>query len=237
MRHIWLASAALILSAGAACAQSAAPAGSDSMSATPPGAMSMGSSGTMAQPTHHWANHENMPENAGPRAYLHMAQHAIEHQDKARADSALSHAETRLLTRSVDAGSAMSSDQSPAVKAIADARNALSSGDYTTASQDTSNALQAVESHSSMSNEGGMSSSMSNEGGMSSGNVNAMSNDGDNDTETGSMAPSVNATSRAGDMSQGGGVTHDAPTPSGSMQNTPGMSHNAATGMSPSPAQ
>ncbi|MBU6449235.1 MAG: hypothetical protein KGQ26_06360 [Rhodospirillales bacterium] len=198
MRHIWLASAALILSAGAACAQSAAPVGSG-----------------------------GMPENAGPRAYLHMAQHAIEHQDKARADSALSHAETRLLTRSVDAGSAMSTDQSPAVKAIEDARNALSSGDYTTASQDTANALQEVEPGSSMSDESGMSS----------GNANAMSNDGDNDTETGSMAPSVNATSRAGDMSQGGGVTHDAPTPSGGMQNTPGMSHDAATGMSSSPAQ
>lgn len=195
-----------------------------------------GSSSGMMQSTHPWAHHDEMPANAGPRAYLHMAQHAIEHHDKMRAESALGHAETRLLTRSVDAGSSMSSDQSPAVKAIEDARNALSSGDYSTAAQDTSNALQQVESHNNMPSDNSMSSG----NGMSPNNGtfsdNAMSNDGDNDSETGSMAPSVNSTSRSGDMSQGGGVTHDSATPSVGAASGNGMSTGMVNGNGVPPA-
>ncbi|MDE1896154.1 MAG: hypothetical protein KGH91_03660 [Rhodospirillales bacterium] len=196
-----------------------------------------GSSGGMTDST----SQNEMSTNSGARTYLHMAQHAIEHHEKTRAESALGHAETRLLTRSVDAGSSMSMDQSPAVKAIEDARNALSSGDYSTASQDTSNALQQLDSPNNMSSDSGMTndSGMSSNNGMSS-NTGVYQGDGANqngggDNDTGNMAPSVNTMSRPG-MTSGGVVTHDAPAPSsGSMQNTSGMSHNSATGLTPSP--
>ncbi|MDE2239357.1 MAG: hypothetical protein KGJ73_05435 [Rhodospirillales bacterium] len=189
----------------------------------------------MMNPSHHWAHHEGMPENAGPRVYLHMAEHAIAHHDKMRAESALSHAETRMLTRSVDANSASSLDQSPGVMAVQRARHAVETGDYATAAQETHMAMQNMEPGQDMSSNNGMSSGS----GMSSNNRiyqgDGANQDGDNDGDVGTMAPSVNTTSRAGDMSEGGGVTHDQSAPTGSMQNTPGMSHNAATGMSPNP--
>jgi hypothetical protein len=84
-----------------------------------------------------------MPQNADVRTYLHIAADAIRHHDKATADDALSHAETRLLTRAVPASSGPAADDSPAVTAIEHARQALAAGDYPTAGADTKMAMHA----------------------------------------------------------------------------------------------
>ncbi len=84
-----------------------------------------------------------VPEDASATTYLHIANTAIKHHNKAVADDALSHAETRLLTRSVQQG-AIAADDSPPVQSIESARKALQSGDYSTAATNTKEALGAV---------------------------------------------------------------------------------------------
>jgi hypothetical protein len=87
-----------------------------------------------------------MPADASAATYLQIAQSAIQHHNKARADEALSRAETRLLTRSVPQSSATSPDQSPAITAITQARQALKAGDFQQASAETNTALQHAHS-------------------------------------------------------------------------------------------
>jgi hypothetical protein len=84
----------------------------------------------------------NLPANANTGTYLHIAKMAIHKHELARADDALSHAETRLLTRSVPADSGSLADNSPAVSSIEHARSALSAGNYAQASSDTDTAMQ-----------------------------------------------------------------------------------------------
>jgi len=83
----------------------------------------------------------SLPENATPGAYLKIASKAIKQHDKMLADEALSHAETRMLTRAVPASSGAAVDDSPGVTAIEHAREALASGDYDTAASDTRMAM------------------------------------------------------------------------------------------------
>ena len=87
-----------------------------------------------------------LPADASPAAYLHIAKHAIAHHNVALADDALSHAETRLLDRSVPQGG-IAADSSPAIQSIESARQALHAGNYTKASADTG---QAASSASAM---------------------------------------------------------------------------------------
>jgi hypothetical protein len=94
-----------------------------------------------------------MPADASAASYLQIAQSATQHHNKARADEALSRAETRLLTRSVPQSSASSPDQSPAITAITQARQALSAGDFTQASADINTAIQ--HEHAWSQNSGG----------------------------------------------------------------------------------
>jgi hypothetical protein len=149
MRFIWMASAALLLSAGAACAQTTSPMqppGASSTPATPPSTMAPPAPSAMAPP----ANIKNwlrgpLPENEPPQVYLHIAKAALAHHDYGRANDALSHAETLLLTRSVDQGSSIPVDNSPAVSAIELARKALQSHDTVTAMQQTDAAMQAIQ--------------------------------------------------------------------------------------------
>lgn len=94
-----------------------------------------------------------MPADASAASYLQIAQSATQHHNKARADEALSRAETRLLTRSVPQSSASSPDQSPAITAITQARQALSAGDFTQASSDINTAIQ--HEHAWSQNSGG----------------------------------------------------------------------------------
>jgi len=82
-----------------------------------------------------------LPENGSVHMYLHLAKLAIRHHDTARADEALSRAETRLLTRAIPASDSSAVDQSPAITAIENARAALRSGDYATAASDTDMAM------------------------------------------------------------------------------------------------
>jgi hypothetical protein len=89
---------------------------------------------------HEWGA---LPNDASAHSYLHMAKMAIHQHDTARADEALSRAETRLLTRAVPASDGSAVDQSPAITAITNARSALRSGDFAQASTDTDTALQA----------------------------------------------------------------------------------------------
>jgi hypothetical protein len=89
-----------------------------------------------------------MPADASTMKYLHIARTAIRHHDKARADDALSNAETLMLTRAVPQSSAMSADDSPAVAAVTQARQALKAGDYQQATSQTETAMQQVRSSS-----------------------------------------------------------------------------------------
>ena len=189
MRTLWLTSAALIVSAHFACAQTMSPApaptgapnapaetspgmspgntaspspsmaqpsnsGSMNNGAMSNGAMSNGSmsngsmsngsamnqsSGMASSGSHHM---RKMPADASAASYLQIAQSATQHHNKARADEALSRAETRLLTRSVPQSSAASPDQSPAITAITQARQALRAGDFTQASAEINTAMQ-----------------------------------------------------------------------------------------------
>jgi hypothetical protein len=95
----------------------------------------------------------SVPENADAGQYLKMAAKAIKQHNKMMADDALSHAETRMLTRAVPAAAGTQPDASPAVTAIEHARQALSSGDYAAAAADTKMAMHA---HHGMMGAGGM---------------------------------------------------------------------------------
>ena len=95
--------------------------------------------------THHHSagmHMASLPASANARAYLQIAKMAIRNHQMARADDALSHAETRLLTRSVPSSTGSLADDSPAVTSIEHARSALSAGNYTEASSDTGMAMQ-----------------------------------------------------------------------------------------------
>ena len=239
MRSLWLASAALIVSTGIACAQTstAAPAATNStngpvqtnpglspgqttpppstsgQSMTSPGAASMAPAGPgnstaanapapdgaanapiesspgsspgktgpntqdqaiapPAQPAthqsasaatpegegkHHMRHPHHMggplPAEASAAAYLHVARDALRHNDKARADDALSHAETRILTRAVPQSASIPTDDSPAISSIEHARQALAAGNLSEASSDTEAAMHEIH-HGPMANMG-----------------------------------------------------------------------------------
>lgn len=193
MRSLWMASAALLMTAGIACAQTtpqgatnapnevpdgaaagktapnsaattmapsgpsnAAPAPQGATNApmeTPPGA-APGKTAPVPMPQHkmkhHWKHDEDgkmKPPHGGPEASLKSAKQAIAHHDYARAQTDLSHAETLLLTRSVDQGSGMSPDQSPAVKSIEQARKALRAHDTEGAMSATDAAMHEAHKH------------------------------------------------------------------------------------------
>jgi hypothetical protein len=105
---------------------------------------------TTAAPMQHHYTMRPLPENATPADYLKIAKEAIHHHEKMRADDALSHAETRLLDRSVVQSNADPVDHTPAVHDIEQARQALSSGDMHTASMDTDMAMRHLHMHHMM---------------------------------------------------------------------------------------
>jgi len=187
MRSILLASAAIILSAGIACAQSATPppapngatngpietspglspgketppaAGqapstvspaTSTDSAAPANGTSMGNDkNTVTANTHsvatmhHSYSQATMPMNGAPASYLHIAKTAIHQHNKMRADDALSHAETILLTRAVPQGDANPVDHSPAIASIEGARKAVQADDMMTASSDIDMAMSQI---------------------------------------------------------------------------------------------
>ena len=76
----------------------------------------------------------NVDSNS-PESFLAAAERAIRARQTGRAQEALERAETRLLTRSVEAGMADTPANSPAVQHIGEARRALGRGDRTTALQ------------------------------------------------------------------------------------------------------
>ena len=87
---------------------------------------------------------KGMPEDASATDYLHIAKMAIKHHNKMMADNALQHAETRMLTRAVPAGS-IAPDSSSSISAIEDARSAVKSGDMMKASSDIDTAMQGAQ--------------------------------------------------------------------------------------------
>ncbi len=154
MRSLWLASAALVVTTGMACAQTTpAPAetapGMEPGNMAPPGAMSPGTmsgpqsspgSGAKGMAPHHHQAHT--PADGSTMMYLHIADQAIHHHNRAQADEALSRAETRMLTRTVLQTSGPAADTSPDVTAVENARAALRKGDWAEAAQDTKMAMQ-----------------------------------------------------------------------------------------------
>jgi hypothetical protein len=164
MRSLLLASAAVLLTTGIACAQMSspaaagsagepvaqpgAPAGQDAVTnrqsaSTQTGTMGQKAAdsnmGSMGSGSHHWADGA-MPENGDARTYLRIARMDIRQHDRAGADEALSRAETRVLTRSVPADGSMT-DASPMVTAIENARQAVNAGNYQQAGVETDMAM------------------------------------------------------------------------------------------------
>jgi len=94
---------------------------------------------------HHWSHSGStaLPEDASATTYLHIAKSAIWHHNVSLADDALSHAETRLLDRSVPQGQ-ITADDSPSVQSIERARQALRAGNYSQASADTKQAASSI---------------------------------------------------------------------------------------------
>ncbi len=123
--------------------------GTGGMAATPMTGSSASASSSMAMPVHHHSSHGmsamsgGLPADGSPSSYLNIAKHAIAHHEMTLADDALSHAETRLLDRSVPQGG-IAADDSPAIQSIESARMALHSGNYTKASADTAQAASAA---------------------------------------------------------------------------------------------
>lgn len=121
-----------------------------------PASTTSGSMG-MTHPMHHNMSMSGMPANGSAGTYLHIAKTAMRNHNKAMAEEALSRAETRLLTRAVPQSSTIPTDDSPAVKAIENARAALRSGDMQQASTDIDTAMRQMH-HGAMSGMGnGMS--------------------------------------------------------------------------------
>jgi hypothetical protein len=110
-----------------------------------------GSSTAMAasaptHPWHHqWSKSGALPAEASAADYLHIANAAIQHHNVSLADDALSHAETRLLNRSVPQGQ-VAADDTPSIQSIESARQALHAGNYSQASADTKQAASTVTS-------------------------------------------------------------------------------------------
>ncbi|MDE8348561.1 MAG: hypothetical protein POG74_03635 [Acidocella sp.] len=133
MRSLWLATAAIVVSAGMACAQSAPPGDQDVASMSPPaGAMPM---------QHSEINNEPIPPDASVQTYLRIAEAAIRGHDKAKADDALSDAETVILTRVVPQAATIPVDNSPRVETIEHAREALGDGNFEQAARLTHQAM------------------------------------------------------------------------------------------------
>ena len=105
----------------------------------------------------------SLPANASTRTFLHIAIMAIRNLEQARAEDALSHAETRMLTRSVPASDGALADRSPGVTAIENARAALKSGNYSEASSDVDMAMQNMH--------GGMGETATGNGAMGGGSA------------------------------------------------------------------
>ncbi len=93
---------------------------------------------------HHHKYMGMMASDTGAAGYLRTAKMDIGKHDKSGAEDALSHAETRLLTRSVPQSETTPVDDSPAITSIENARKALSSGDMTEASTDTDLAMSQM---------------------------------------------------------------------------------------------
>lgn len=80
-------------------------------------------------------------ESNSPEAYLAAAERALRSRQTGRAQEALERAETRLLTRSTDAGMVGTPADDPTIAHISAARRALGRGDIATARQ----AIQAAQ--------------------------------------------------------------------------------------------
>ncbi|MHB1302809.1 MAG: hypothetical protein ACYCZB_04960 [Acidiphilium sp.] len=168
-----------------------------------------------------------MPESASPSTYLQIAQHAIMSRNKDRAQVALGRAETGLLTNSYVEGTVGNGAiHTPAIGAIRQARSAVKSGDFSTASSMIHRAMTEMHgggmgmghgmmNHSAMGNgamnhgamgQGGMSGTgagmsnrgMSNQGNMSQGGMQSGSQGGMG------AAPGGGATSGQGGMANPG---------------------------------
>jgi hypothetical protein len=111
--------------------------------------------GTTTHPWHHhWSqgglgSASGLPAEDSPAAYLHIAKRAIAHHNVALADDALSHAETRLLDRSVPQGG-IAADTSPAIQSIENARQALHAGNYSQASMEIGQAASSASASNGM---------------------------------------------------------------------------------------
>jgi hypothetical protein len=169
------------------------PANGSGSSAMGNGSMGNGSTGTGMTPHH--AHHEHMAANGSTKMYLHMAQEAIRQHNRTQADEALSHAETRMLTRAVPQSTAATADSSPGVTAIENARAAVRKGNWAEAAQDTQMAMQH-HANEGTGNEGMGGGSMGN-GSMGNGSMGNGST-GNTPMGSGAMSPAPSGTSGKG---------------------------------------
>lgn len=176
--------------------------------------------------SHHAMQHGDhaLPQNASASTYLRFARDALRHHQRGRADDALSHAETLMLTRAVPQSAASEADSSPGITAIENARQALRSGNYQQASVDTERAMRHSGGGMGMEgSSGGMGNSSMNggAGGMGSNGM----------TGSGGMGSGMGA-----ETSGAAGPAMDTSGPSG-MGNAAGTQDPRGTGISSNPAQ
>lgn len=223
MRKLLLAGSALMLMGGVALAQSSSGTG---------GGSGMAPGNNPAYISHHMGG--AMPESASPSTYLQIAQHAIMSRNKDRAQVALGRAETGLLTNSYVEGTVGNGAiHTPAIGAIRQARSAVKSGDFSTASSMIHRAMTEMRGGGmgmghGMMNHGAMNNGMMNHGAMGQGGMSGtgagMSNGGM--SNQGNMSQGGMQSGAQGGMgaAPGGG----APSGQGGMAN-PGMNGSATT--------
>lgn len=99
--------------------------------------------GAMPKPRMHTGARAALPADGSPQHYLSVAREALNRHRPREAEDALAFAETRLLDRSVPASAAGQPDDSPAIRAITDARDAIGKRDWQGAQQSIDRAMNS----------------------------------------------------------------------------------------------
>lgn len=194
------------------------------------------SSGQSGMMHHHMMHHmamshrmgAGMPATASPTEYLHMAQQAIQHHQKNRAEDAIGRAETDIMNMP-SSGQNGNPTENPQVETLSKARSAVMAGNYSEATNLIHQAMSDMQSGSmsngmmnsnGMSNGSGMNKGGMNKGGMSNGsgmmNHQGMSNGGMSNGSGMSGQPGMS--NGSGMSGQSGMENNQSPRPS---TNTP----------------
>ena len=172
-------------------------------------------------------------ENAGPERYLEVAEKALKAHKTGEAQQALEMAETRLLDRSTEAGSASQPDNNPRIAAVTAARKSLADKDWAGARRNIQTAMNGHMAGEAEPSTGAMSSGASSSGGTAG---SGMSSSGMSGTGMGSTGmSSTGGMSGSTGMGNGGvangnaGATPAPMDPAAQGPTTPGAAGSPAT--------